>query len=105
MTTPTCPQRGNRSAGTAREYLQMLLRGHTLQQIGDHYDITHGAVRKALKAKGMPTNSRLLLSAIPTGCTPTDAEVLRQANHALADENAALKARLQKMSDALKGMQ
>lgn len=96
-----CPSRANRSKGTVAQYTQMLLRGMTLDEIGDHFGVTHGAVRKALKAAGMPTQSRALLAAIPEGCTPTDAEVLRAANFALAQENHELKAKLRKVSSAL----
>ena len=96
-----CPSRANRSKGSVTQYTQMLLRGKTLDEIGAHFGVTNGAVRKALKAAGMPTNSRLLLSAIPEGCTPTDAEVLRAANFALAQENHELKAKLRKVAGAL----
>lgn len=34
------------------------------------------------------------LDAIPEGCTPADARVLREANHALAAENDELRARV-----------
>ena len=95
------PQRGNRTTGSANEYTRMLLKGMTLSQIGDHFGVTHGAVRKALKIRGLPTNSRALLAAIPTGCTPSDAHVLREANHALAQENTELKKRLVRFKKAL----
>lgn len=96
-----CPQRGNRSTGDVTDYAQMVLRGHTLDQIGDHFGVTHGAVRKALQRAGLPTNSRALLASMPEGCTPTDAAVLRAANHALAEENAQLKNRLAKIKAAV----
>lgn len=96
--------KGNRSSGTVHEYTQMMLKGMTLGQIGAHFNVTDGAIRKALKRNGMPTNPHKLLSAMPVGCTPTDAAVLRRANHALATENAGLKARLQKIESALKGL-
>jgi len=104
MTTKT-PQRANRSTGTVTEYSKMILRGHTLEQIGDVFGVTHGAVRKALKAAGLPTNSRRLLASIPVGCTPTDAEILRRANHNLAAENSALRAKLQAIKTALKNIE
>jgi hypothetical protein len=96
-----CPQRGNRSTGDVNDYAGMVLRGHTLEQIGDHFGVTHGAVRKALKRAGLPTNSRALLAAMPEGCTPTDAAVLRAANQALAAEVAQLKSRLSKIKAAV----
>lgn len=37
---------------------------------------------------------RRLVEAIPEGCTPADARVLREANHALAAENDELRARV-----------
>jgi hypothetical protein len=101
----TTPQRGNRSTGDVEQYTRMLLTGKTLDEVGDFFGVSHGAVRKALKRRGLPTNSRALLAAIPTGCTPTDAEVLRRANHALAEENAKLKERLTRIQSALKGLE
>jgi len=97
-----CPQRGNRSTGTVGNYTRMLLAGHTLESIGQSYGVTHGAVRKALKAAGLPTNSRRMLAAIPEGCTPTDAAVLRVANQRLAQENHELRARLATIERALR---
>ncbi len=99
-----CPQRGNRSGGNVIEYMRMMLAGNTLEQIGAEYGVTHGAVRKALQAAGLPTNSRKLLAAVPEGCTPTDAAVLRAANHALAQENHELKARLRAIRTAVDGL-
>jgi hypothetical protein len=99
-----CPQRGNRSVGNVIEYMRMMLAGNTLEQIGAEYGVTHGAVRKALQAAGLPTNSRKLLAAVPEGCTPTDAAVLRAANHALAQENHELKARLRAIRAAVDGL-
>ena len=96
------PQRGNRTTGNVVEYTRMLLKGMTLDQIGDHFGVTHGAVRKALKRQGLPTNSRALLAAVPEGCTPSDTDVLRHANHALTQENAELKERLTRIRNALK---
>ena len=104
-TEQTVPQRGNRSTGDVTDYTIMLLKGHTLDEVGDHFGVSHGAVRKALKRRGLPTNARSLLAAIPTGCTPTDADVLRSANHALAQENAELKERLTRIKTALKGLE
>jgi hypothetical protein len=101
----TTPQRGNRSTGDVEQYTRMLLTGKTLDEVGDFFGVSHGAVRKALKRRGLPTNSRALLAAIPTGCTPTDAEVLRRANHALAEENTKLKERLTRIQSALKGLE
>lgn len=104
MMRATCPQRENRSAGSPVEYMQLMLSGQTLAQIGKQFGVTHGAVRKALKASGLPTNSRKLLAAMPEGCTPTDAAVLRAANHALAQENHELKARLRAIRAAVDGL-
>jgi len=101
----TAPQRGNRSTGDVEQYTRMLLTGKTLDEVGDFFGVSHGAVRKALKRRGLPTNSRALLAAIPTGSTPTDAEVLRRVNHALAEENAKLKERLTRIQTALKGLE
>ena len=101
MTEGKCPQRANRSRGTALEYTQMLLTGMTLSEIGTHFGVSCGSVRKALKAKGLPTQSRALLASIPEGCTPTDANVLRVANFALAKENAELKSKLRNIALAL----
>lgn len=89
------PARANRSNGTAAEYVQLMLRGHRLEDIGGAFGVSGSAVRKALKAASLPTNSRKLLACIPEGCTPTDADVLRAANHALAQENTELKAKLE----------
>ena len=100
----SCPQRANRSAGNVADYTRLLLRGLTLEDVASQYKITAGAVRKALKAKGLPTNSRQLLAAIPEGCTPTDADVLRSANHQLAQENHELKQRLQAIKAAIAGL-
>lgn len=36
---------------------------------------------------------------VPEGCTPADAQMLRQANHGLADENARLRRVLQFYAD------
>ena len=99
-----CPQRANRSKGSVAQYTQMLLRGMTLGEIGEHFGVTQGAIRKALKSAGMPTNSRKLLASIPEGCTPTDADVLRAANFALAQENHELKSKLRKVAAALADM-
>lgn len=96
-----CPQRANRSHGTVTQYTQMLLRGMTLAEIGNHFGVTPGAVRNALNVAGQPTQSRALLSALPEGCTSTNAEVLRAANIALAQENYELNAKLRKVAAAL----
>lgn len=101
MSRQKVPQRANRSTGSTDEYTRMLLRGMTLHEIGDHFGVTHGAVRKALQAAGLPTNSRRLLAAIPEGCTPSDAEVLRVANQRLAQENHELKAKLRAVKAAV----
>jgi len=100
-----CPQRGNRSAGNAQQYCAAMMRGYTLAEVGAMYGVTHGAVRKALMKAGMPTNSRKVLRAVPEGCTPTDADVLRAANHALAQENHELKTLLRKIRAAVDGIE
>jgi len=99
------PQRANRSSGTATEYGQLILRGYTQQQIADQFGVTAGAVRKALIRHGMPTNPHKIMKLMPTGCTPTDAEVLRRANHALAEENSRLREALNRVSGALKSVE
>ena len=104
MRDKSCPQRANRSAGNVHEYTRMMLRGHTLEEVGQHFGVTYGAIRKALRRNGLPTNSRELLAAIPEGCTPTDAAVLRAANHALAQENHDLRSRLAQIEKALAGL-
>ena len=98
-------RRGNRGSGDVNQYTRSLLTGMTLSQVGSHYGISADAVRKALKSRGLPTNSRALLATIPEGCTPTDAEVLRRANFALAKECTELKARLNRIKTALKGIE
>jgi hypothetical protein len=46
---------GNRSTGTLGDYMLSISRGQTLDEIGKRYGVTPGAVRKALKAHGLPT--------------------------------------------------
>lgn len=104
MQEKACPQRGNRSTGNVHEYTRMMLRGHTIEEVGQQFGVTGHAVRKALQRNGMPTNSRRLLSAIPERSTPTDAAVLRAANHALAQENHDLRSRLAQIEKALAGL-
>lgn len=53
-----------------------------------------------LKAEQERDELRRLVEAIPEGCTPADARVLREANHALVDEVARLRLDVQNVVDA-----
>lgn len=102
MTDNKVPQRGNRSSGNVLEYTQMLLKGMTLQEVADNFNVSGSAIRKALKYAGLPTQSRSLLACLPEGCTPTDAAILRSANHKLAAENEDLKRKIRGLKSAAK---
>ena len=91
----------NRSTGNVNDYVKLILAGNTLEKIGKQYGISGCAVGKALKSAGLPTNSRRLLQVIPEGCTPTDAEVLRAANHKLIEENHKLRSKFKALKKML----
>lgn len=99
------PQRGNRSSGSVQEYGRLLLRGYTQQQIADQFGVTPAAVRTALKRHGMPSNPHKIMKLMPPGCTPTDAEVLRRANHALVEENGRLREALNRVRGAIQSVE
>ena len=103
-TAKTTPSRGNRSTGDVYKYTSLLIKGYTHQQIGDRFGVSGNAVCKALKAAGFPKTSRQVLALFPEGCTPTDAAVLRAANHSLAIENEHLKAKLRAIQSAISGL-
>lgn len=70
------PTTGNRTTGTLGDYMRWLSRGETLGEIGARYGVTLSAVRKALKAHGLPTCAAGLLR-----------EKYRQDLDALAEES------------------
>jgi hypothetical protein len=53
---------GNRSTGTVGDYLFLLARGFSQEEIGCHFGVSGGAVRKALLVAGLPSTARDYLS-------------------------------------------
>ena len=49
------PKHGNRSDASVGDYLLLITRGYTLNEIADRYGVTNAAVHKMLKRHGLPT--------------------------------------------------
>ena len=92
----------------APQYLQMMMLGKSLVEIGRHFGVGDAAVRTSLKKAGMPTSARILAAEMHDEFKAKGTDFLRAENLALAQKNLALelenkglKAKLRKLSAEL----